>query len=293
MIKSMTGFASLAGATAGGRWSWEIKTVNAKGLDVRLRLPPGFDAVEAETRRLAGTRLHRGTCHATLSVTRDMAPATARINTDLLASLIDSLRAVDVPASIRPASLDALLGIRGVVEVGEAAGDEGLAEPLRAACLAGFREVLDRLSAMRTSEGEALLAVLAERIDRIARLVEQAEHAPQRQPSAVAEKLAQAVASLTDRFALDPDRLHQEAVILAAKADVREELDRLAVHVAAVRALLAGDAAVGRRLDFLAQELAREANTYCAKVNDAALTAIGLELRVEIEQFREQVQNVE
>jgi uncharacterized protein (TIGR00255 family) len=134
---------------------------------------------------------------------------------------------------------------------------------------------------------------LTGRIEAIARLTHQAEVAPQRRSSAVHEKLAQTIAILSERYPLDPDRLHQEALILAAKADVREELDRLAVHVAAVRILLASDEAVGRRLDFLAQELAREANTFCAKVNDAALTAIGLELRVKIEQFREQVQNIE
>jgi uncharacterized protein (TIGR00255 family) len=146
---------------------------------------------------------------------------------------------------------------------------------------------------MRADEGRALLAVLLDRIEAIARLTQQAESAPQRQLAAVQEKLAYTIATLSDRYKLDPDRLHQEALILAAKADVREELDRLTAHVAAVRVLLDSDQAVGRRLDFLAQELGREANTFCAKVNDATLTAIGLELRVEIEQFREQVQNIE
>ena len=189
--------------------------------------------------------------------------------------------------------MDGLLAIRGVVETYEPPPDAAVAEALRVAALAGLHQALDALAAMRASEGAALLAVLKERLDRIGALTAAAEQAPQRQPAAIAEKLRRSVADLAGRLALDPDRLHQEALILAAKADIREELDRLAAHVAACRTLLGSDAAVGRRLDFLAQELAREANTTCAKANDAALTAIGLELRVEIEQFREQVQNIE
>lgn len=293
MINSMTGFAAAAGASGNGRWSWEIKTVNAKGLDIRLRVPPGFDAVEMEARKMIGARLVRGTCHATLTVFREVAPSQVRINTEVLASLVQALHTLTVPPTIRPASLNGLLAVRGVVESFEPAPDEAAAAAMRTDTIGGLGQVLDALTAMRADEGRALLAVLLERIDAIARLTQQAERAPQRQPSAVQDKLAHTIATLSDRFKLDPDRLHQEALILAAKADVREELDRLAAHVAAVRALLDADQAVGRRLDFLAQELGREANTFCAKVNDAALTAIGLELRVEIEQFREQVQNIE
>ncbi len=293
MINSMTGFAAASGQTASGRWSWEIKTVNAKGLDLRLRLPPGFDAIEGEARKLVGARLVRGACHATLTVSRDALPTPVHVNLEALSALIGALQSLALPPTIGPASLDGLLGIRGVVETGEPAQDRAAAEALRAATLAGLREALGALAATRASEGAALLTVLSERLDSIGRLVAQADHAPQRQPAAIAEKLRLTIATLVERFALDPDRLHQEAVLLAAKADVREELDRLVAHVAAARALLQGGAAVGRRLDFLAQELAREASTYCAKVNDAALTVIGLELRVEIEQFREQVQNIE
>ena len=293
MINSMTGFAAAAGASDGGRWSWEIKTVNAKGLDIRLRVPPGFDAVEMVARKMIGERLVRGTCHATLTVFRDAAPSQVRINTDVLASLVQALNTLTVPPTIRPASLNGLLAVRGVVESFEPATDEAAVAALRADSIAGLGQALDALGAMRADEGRALHAVLSERIETIAHLTQQAERAPQRQAGAVQEKLAATIAALSDRYKLDPDRLHQEALILAAKADVREALDRLATHVAAVRLLLGSDQAVGRRLDFLAQELGREANTFCAKVNDAALTAIGLELRVEIEQFREQVQNIE
>ncbi len=289
----MTGFAAAAGSCPGGQWSWELKTVNAKGLDLRLRLPAGFDAVEGEARKAIGTCLARGTCHATLTVSRPALPAAVRVNAEVLAALVQAVQALPPSPAIRPASMDGLLAIRGVVETFEPPPDVVAAEALRVAALAGLQQALDALAAMRGSEGAALLAVLTERLDRIGALTAAAEQAPQRQPAAVAEKLRRSVADLAGRLALDPDRLHQEALILAAKADIREELDRLAAHVAACRALLGSDAAVGRRLDFLAQELAREANTTCAKANDAALTAIGLELRVEIEQFREQVQNIE
>jgi uncharacterized protein (TIGR00255 family) len=293
MINSMTGFASAAGTTPNGRWSWEIKTVNAKGLDVRLRVPPGFDAVEIEARRMIGACLMRGTCHATLSIIRE-APATqVRVNMTVLQALMRELDGITVPPTIRSASLDGILSLRGVIETLDALPDEAVLEALRSESLVGLDRALTALSTMRAGEGKALLPILQERLDAIARLTETADKAPQRQAGAVREKLAQSIASLSERFQLDPDRLHQEALILAAKADVREELDRLAAHTGAARGLLAAAGAVGRRLDFLAQELAREANTFCAKVNDAALTAIGLELRVEIEQFREQVQNIE
>ena len=287
----MTGFAQVRGLVGESRWGWDLKTVNAKGLDLRLRVPPGFDRLEIEARRAIAARLVRGTCQATLTLAREASAPTVRLNLELLATLARALGAFDRPPDVGPATLDGLLSIRGVVEADERApaGTEALA----AACLAGLGDALDALVAMRESEGAALERVLRERLERIGALTSQADAAPQRSPAFVREKLARTIAELAERHALDPDRLHQEALILAAKADVREELDRLATHVVAARGLLDGGGAVGRRLDFLAQELGREASTYCAKANDAALTAIGLELRVEIEQFREQVQNIE
>lgn len=293
MVNSMTGFASAAGESAAGRWAWEIKTVNAKGLDIRLRLPPGFDALEMEARRTIAARLTRGTCHVTLTVARDAPAVQVRINTEVLAALMRALNSVTVPPTIKPASLDGLLTVRGVVETLDPEVDEAAAAALRQSCLEGLEQALAGLAATRAEEGAALRLVLLDRLRTIAALTDRADQAPQRQPSAVQDKLAVSIATLSERYKLDPDRLHQEALILAAKADVREELDRLMTHVSAVRVLIDGEGAVGRRLDFLAQELAREANTFCAKVNDAALTAIGLELRAEIEQFREQVQNIE
>ncbi len=290
----MTGFGQAAGTLDGqARWSWEIRTVNAKGLDLRLRLPPGFDALEIEARRRIAARLARGTCHATLSLAREARPATVRVDVDRLAALVRALAAVPLPAGVGPATLDGLLGLRGVVETAEDVPDPREQEALAAAAAHGLDAALAVLLAMREAEGGELHGVLDARLGAIERLTRAADAAPQRRPEAARAKLAAAVAALAERHALNPDRLHQEALLIAAKADVREELDRLFAHVAAARALMGGGGAVGRRLDFLAQELGREASTFCAKVDDAALTAIGLELRVEIEQFREQVQNIE
>lgn len=292
-LKSMTGFARAAGHCAPWRWAWEVKAVNAKGLDLRLRAPPGFDAIEAEARARISKRLARGACYATLTLQRDAVATQARINEDLLRTLVEALPRVPA-GGLRPASLDGLLGVRGVVEVTENVDDEAATAALAAACLAGLEAALDQLLDMRGAEGAALEAVLRLRVETIARLTQEAEDAPGRKAEAVRARLRQSIETLAGASpALDPARLHQEALLLAAKADVREELDRLKAHVAAARDLLASDQAVGRRLDFLAQEFSREANTLCAKSNDPALTRIGMDLRVEIEQFREQVQNIE
>ncbi|WP_395698231.1 YicC/YloC family endoribonuclease [Methylocella sp.] len=291
-IASMTGFARAAGAAGPYAWAWEIKSVNARGLDLRLRLPPGFDALEPEARRRAGARLARGTVYATLAMRREAAAPDVRVNMELLSRLLGALNGVERPQGVAPASLDGLLALRGVVETAEAPELESALEEARAAALEGFEAALDALCAMRAGEGAAIGAALAQRLARVGDLTARADASPGRQPAAVMARLGQSVAALGGT-GLDPARLHQEALLLAGKADVREELDRLEAHRAAAQALLAAGGPVGRRLDFLAQELAREANTLCAKSNDVELTAIGMELRVEIEQFREQVQNVE
>lgn len=293
-LKSMTGFARTAGHLGHFRWSWEIKAVNAKGLDLRLRVPPGFDGVETEARVRLSKRLSRGTCYATLAITREAAPTQVRINQDVLQALAQSIAQVPLSGALQPASLDGLLNVRGVVEVAEQSDDEAVLAQLSAAMLKGLDAALDHLIAARLAEGQALHQVLSARVARIDELTQAAEHAPGRKPEAVLARLQQSIEALTGASpALDPARLHQEAIILAAKADVREELDRLKTHIVAARDLLASDQPVGRRLDFLAQEFSREANTLCAKSNDPALTTIGMDLRVEIEQLREQVQNIE
>jgi len=292
-LSSMTGFARAAGAAPPWRWTWELKSVNSKGLDLRLRLPPGFDAIEAECRARLSKKLARGAVYATLNAQRDNAAVEIRVNEQALTTLIAAIERLDLPSGLRPASVDGLLAVRGVVEPVESGDDEATTAALHAATLAGLDEALAHLAAMREGEGAALEHVLAARLSRIAELTRAADECPARRPEAVRARLEQSVAALGGAPGLDPNRLHQEALLLAARADVREELDRLATHVAAARELMVKPGAVGRRLDFLAQELAREANTLCAKSNDAALTALGMELRVEIEQFREQIQNIE
>jgi uncharacterized protein (TIGR00255 family) len=293
-LKSMTGFARTAGQHAPWRWSWEVKAVNAKGLDLRLRTPPGFDQIEIEARARLGKRLARGACYATLALARDAGGAQARINEPLLRSLIETLARIPADGNLRPASLDGLLAVRGVVEVAESVDDDESLGALAASVLKGLDAALDQLIEVRAAEGAALGEALTARIDAIERLTLDAEAAPGRKPEAIRARLEDSIRALAgSALALDPARLHQEALLLATKADVREELDRLKAHVAAARQLLASDQPVGRRLDFLAQEFGREANTLCAKSNDPVLTRTGMELRVEIEQFREQVQNIE
>ncbi len=293
-VMSMTGFARAAGSSGGWRWAFEIKSVNAKGLDLRLRMPPPFDRVEAEARARLAKALARGTCFAALNAQREGAATAVRIDQAALASIAAAARAAAEAAGLAPPTMDGLLALRGVVEIAEAEDDEAAIAAACAGALQSLDQALAALSEARRAEGEALAAVLRERLDAIDALTQAADANPARRPEAVRARLAESVAALMDSSrGFDENRLHQEAILLAAKADIREELDRLKTHVAAARALLDEGGAIGRRLDFLAQEFGREANTLCAKANDVTLTAQGLELRAQIEQFREQAQNVE
>jgi uncharacterized protein (TIGR00255 family) len=216
------------------------------------------------------------------------------VNQDVLQSLLSAIGDLTLPNNVKPASLDGLLSVRGVVELDDDAADPSQDEGLAAALRAGIGTLIESLKAARLKEGQALAAVLGQQLDLISRLVDEAEAAPARKPDAIRTRLEAQIAELLDGKAnLDPARLHQEAVLIAARADIREELDRLRAHVDAARSLLQEGGSVGRRLDFLAQEFGREANTLCAKANDVSLSRIGLELKAVIEQFREQVQNVE
>ena len=290
----MTGFARASGAREPYRWAFELKSVNAKGLDLRLRTPLGFDRIEGEARARLGRALARGTCFATLTVQREGGALQARVNTPVLAAIVSAVKQAAEGAGLAPPTLDGILAIKGVVEVVETGEDEG---ELAAACdgtLATLDEAIGGLIAARQAEGAALTAIMSERLAAIAALTKAADENPARRPEAIARRLAQSVAALLEAGrGFDENRLYQEAVLLAAKADVREELDRLKTHVEAARELVRDGGPVGRRLDFLAQELAREANTLCAKANDVSLTAIGLDLRGQIEQLREQIQNIE
>jgi uncharacterized protein (TIGR00255 family) len=293
-LSSMTGFARGHGVAGSYAWAWEVKSVNGKGLDLRLRLPPGWDAIEAPVRAQAAEKLARGSIQASLTVERTGIAPTVRINTAVLEAVLTAIRQLAPRIEASPPSLDGLLALKGVIEVGEADENEEERRRAETAATASFAAVVDELAQMRRREGAALANVLEVRLGEIAALTERAELAPGRRPETMRARIAEQIATLlsqSDRF--DPDRLHQEAILIAAKADVREELDRLTAHVAQARLLIKHGGPVGRRLDFLAQELNREANTLCAKSIDVELTNIGLELKAGVEQFREQVQNVE
>jgi uncharacterized protein (TIGR00255 family) len=293
-LSSMTGFARSHGDSGPYAFEWELKSVNAKGFDFRTRMPPGWDDVEPLVRKRATDALSRGTVYANLTVKRAGALSTVRVNEDVLSSVLkvaaDMAGRVDAVAP----SIDGLMAIKGVIEVVEPEADEAEDKAARTAVEASFASALNGLIEMRKREGETLRNLLSQRLDEIEALAAKAEAAPGRKPEAIRARLAEQVAALFDtseRF--DPDRLHQEAIMLATKADIREELDRIASHIAQAREMLTKGGAVGRRLDFLAQEFNREVNTCCSKSIDVELTNAGLAMKNVVEQFREQVQNLE
>jgi uncharacterized protein (TIGR00255 family) len=290
----MTGFARADGSANGTRWTWEIRSVNGKGLDIRLRLPAGFERLDPPARERCAGQLTRGNVQSTLTIVGDASAGRIRINEDVLGEVLAAMQKIGGRIEVQPPTLDGILSIRGVVE----AADNELDETARAALDEEILKSLDRtladLVVMRAREGQAIGNVLGARLAEIARLVRAAEASPARTPEAIRARLAEQIAALLDAApALDPDRLHQEAVLLATKADIREEIDRLDAHIAAAREMLAEGGPIGRRLDFLAQEFGRETNTICAKANDRTLTAIGLELKAVVDQLREQIQNLE
>jgi uncharacterized protein (TIGR00255 family) len=297
MITSMTGQASRSGRAAEAGWLWDLRSVNGKGLDLRLRLPEGLDAIETPLRTALAGRFQRGSISVTLRLTRDPAAAGARLNPAALAAVLDGLAAVGREAAARGLPLAAagaaeVLAFRGVLEA--ALPDDIDDGPLRAAILADAAAAINDLAAARAAEGEALARVIAAQIDRVADLtgaaVAEAAASADDMAAALRRNLARI---LSETEAMDAARLAQELALLAVKADVTEETDRLAAHVEAARALLGAGGPVGRRLDFLTQEFHREANTLCSKAPSIALTRIGLDLKGVIDQMREQVQNVE
>ena len=293
-LSSMTGFARGHGVAGTYAWAWEIKSVNSKGLDFKLRLPPGWDAIEAGVRARANEALARGSVFANLTVSREGVAPVARVNEPVLAAVLAALQGLSGKIAAAPPTLDGILALKGVMEVGEAEENEDERRAAEAAIVAGFAAAVASLAGMRRVEGEALGRLLMARLSEIGALAARAEAVPGRKAEAIKARLAEQVVALLEtsqRF--DADRLHQEAILLATKADIREELDRLAAHVAQAKNLIAGGGPIGRKLDFLAQELNRESNTLCAKANDVELTNIGLDLKAVVEQFREQVQNLE
>lgn len=293
-LQSMTGFARREGTTGRWRWAWELRSVNGKGLDVRLRLPPGLERLEADVRRFVGEQFSRGNMQVSLSVSTSENRLETVLNQEALAavlSLRDQLGGIIDPA---PLQLDTLLSIRGIIDFREPEDSEDAIVLRDADIMDGLKAALSDLCLMRESEGSALARVLLDHVAMIESLTQTVERDPSRSTAEIVAKLSAQVAMLMDGAgSFDRDRLHAEAALLATKADLREEVDRLKAHVAAARDLLAKGGPVGRKLDFLAQEFNRESNTVCSKSNAAAVTAAGIELKVVIDQFREQVQNLE
>ena len=293
-LSSMTGFARSHGSSGPYSFEWELKSVNAKGFDLRLRLPPGWDELEAYAKKRAGEVLSRGTVYANLNVKRTNAVPTVRLNEDVLGAIVKVAGQLASRIDAVAPSIDGLLSIKGVLEVAEPESNEEEDQAARDAAAKAFEEALGHLVEMRRREGTTLGQILNQRMDEIERLASKAEAAPGRKPEAIRARLAEQVAALleaSDRF--DSDRLNQEALLIATKADIREELDRIASHITQAREMLGKGGPVGRRLDFLAQEFNREVNTCCSKSNDIELTNTGLEMKNVVEQFREQVQNLE
>ncbi len=290
----MTGFARSAGRHGTRGWTWELRSVNSRGLDVRLRLPPGSEALEVPVRAAVPEKLKRGSVSINLQVHEETGAGQYRINTQMIEQLLGLAEAFRGRVDPGAPRLDALLGVRGVVEPIVEDEDEAAREQRHQAMLKGMAEALAQLVANRAAEGARVEQILAQRLGEIEALVARAGQTAAAQPEAIKARLRQQVQTLLDASpALSEDRLMQEAALIAAKADVREELDRLISHIVAARDLLKRGGAVGRQFDFLCQEFNREANTLCSKSADMDLTRIGLDLKTAIEQLREQAANVE
>ncbi len=293
-LQSMTGFARSDGFHGRYRWAWELRSVNGKGLDLRLRLPAGMEAIEPELRDIASKSLSRGNIQAGLSLSTSETKLEAVVNREALDAVLALKRDLAGAVSEAPLNFDSLLSVRGLVEFREPEESPDVQEARNRSIVEGFGVAISALKAMRQREGASLFEILSGQIDRIEALTSLIEADPSRQPEQIRARLAAQIALIADGCtALDRDRLHTEAVLLATKADLREEVDRLTGHVAAARELLGSGQPVGRKLDFLAQEFNRESNTICSKSNASAVTAAGIELKVVIDQFREQVQNLE
>lgn len=290
MIASMTGFSRVRGQHDEDAWVWELKSVNARGLDIRVRLPSGHDEVETAVREAISKRFRRGSFFASFNLQRSDGDAPLEVDRELLERLIAISRELGTEAP----RVEALMAVRGVVAPAERVLDEDADKAQRLAYIASFKELLDDMEKARREEGARLGAMLDTRLMEIDTLVSEAERLAAARPEAVRARLQSQVAELLEGAqGMSEDRLAQELALIAVKGDIREEIDRLVAHVAQARDLMADGEAVGRRLDFLCQEFNREANTLCAKANDVGLTRIGLSLKASIDQLREQVQNVE
>ncbi len=291
---SMTGFARTEGSSGDYEWTFEVKSVNGKGLDVRSRLPHGLESLELDLRKLATKYFRRGNLQLNLQLTRATGASVLAINENALEAVLKIAESLRQRLGSPPINVENLLALRGVLETSEESEDDEAIAARQAAIMDSASDVFAALSQMRALEGGRIEKVISEQITKIYDLTMAARDCPGRQPEALKARFAEQIEKLLDvNDNLDPDRLHAEAVIIATRADVQEELDRLFAHVEAARELIASDDAVGRKLDFLAQEFNREANTLCSKASCKELSHIGLDMKTTIDQLREQVQNIE
>lgn len=296
MIRSMTGFASATGALSPHSWTWELRAVNGKGLDLRLRVPDWIDGLEAGLRRALSASIARGNVTLSLRLARDETAGALQINEPQLTAVLDAMaviesRAMEAGVSLAPSTSSDIVALRGVLEQGSAEDDVA---PLSKALLAEAEHLLHDFNAMRDSEGTALENLMMVQLKEVADLTREAATLAQARSAAMTDTLSRNLARVMENTeGADPDRVAQELALIAVKADVTEEIDRLTAHVVAARDLIGQGGPVGRKLDFLMQEFNREANTLCAKAQNTDLTRCGLALKAVIDQMREQVQNVE
>jgi uncharacterized protein (TIGR00255 family) len=290
----MTGFARTQGALGAWRWHWEVRSVNSRGLDVRVRVAEGFEGLEQPARILANERFSRGAVTASLTLDADPSRGAVRVNQEALQQVLGALKQLEGMVKAAPPSLDGILALRGVIDAQPHPLGEAELAARDAAVLGSLANAFDALKAARRDEGARLDAILKQHTQRMDTLVADAERLAAAQPEQLRTRLKTSIDDiLKARAGITEERLAQEIALLLVKADVREEIDRLKSHLTQARALFAETGAQGRRLDFLAQELNREANTLCSKSSDIQLTRTGLELKATIDQLREQVQNVE
>ncbi|MCA0424700.1 MAG: YicC family protein [Proteobacteria bacterium] len=292
-LSSMTGFARAQGCAGPFNVAIEMRSVNGRGLDLRFRLQPPFDGFEAEFRARAQKVLSRGSVQVALTAKRETQAALVRVNETLFGELAEVAEQLAWKAKLTQATVGDLLRLPGVIETGDAR-DETPDEAIQSAVPALFDEALAGLVSARRSEGRALSAIVSGQLDQMETGIRAAAEADGARPAAIRARIESQIRALGENPQnFDTDRLHQEAVLIATRMDVREEIDRFTAHIAAARQLVAAREPVGRKLDFLTQEFVREVNTLCSKANDLALTRIGLDLKAVVEQFREQIQNIE
>jgi len=293
-LQSMTGFAREDESSGFGTWTWELRSVNGKGLDIRLRLPHGMEELDSEVRKRIGASLKRGNLQASLQYQKSADAETPVVNETLAQDLWQAAEKLQTRFGGDMPSIAELMAMRGVVEIEESDLSDEDRSARKEELLGSLERAVKELVSVRESEGKAVAVVLMQQVEKIEELREKINSNDARSETSIRAKLAAQVQQLLDASSgLDEHRLHQEAVVMAAKADLQEEIDRLAVHVASARQMLGGEGPIGRKMDFLAQEFNRECNTICSKSNDAGITTLGLDMKIVIDQFREQIQNME